>query len=100
MLDRHRALAVPPETNFMRAMLGRKHADPPAQSHAQLVDQALSSDEMRDLALPREELLAHFSAGPATRRELFRSILTTYAARREKPRVGEKTPYHLWYVPT
>jgi hypothetical protein len=101
LLDRHSQLAITPETHFFLRMIGRPR---PANcrdltTHEQFLNQLFSNDRMKDLALDRAAVTARFQTRPATAPALFQCILEEYAAMHGKPRAGEKTPLHIWYVP-
>lgn len=50
--------------------------------------------------VPREEFQARLLASDRTDRGIFSALMRTYADRRDKPVMGEKTPAHLAYVDT
>lgn len=58
------------------------------------------SRRCRDLGLDIDQVAATFMAGPATYDRLFRVMLESYAAGAGKDLVAEKSPLHLFHVPT
>lgn len=99
LLARHTQVAIPPETQFFVGL--RTMGVPPAQvcSREALAEVLGSLKRLADAQLDLDQLLA--SLGPqATPVELFRAVLETYTRRTGKSRPGEKTPGHLFHVPT
>jgi hypothetical protein len=99
LVDRHSRIAIPPETHFFghfRRWIGQEFG---ALPHHTLVDEFLKNRRALDMKLDREAILSRFSRYPADLPHLLRAALEEYAARRAKPRAGEKTPGHLEFVP-
>lgn len=81
MLDAHPALAVPPETGFMRLVTAHRWVpfwEFGGEWHERL---GVSDDDL-------DRRLADFYGG----------LFSDYAKRAGKSRWGEKTPYHVWHV--
>ncbi len=95
LLDRHPQLAITAETHFCI-----KLARLPSGGYARLLDHFYQWHRTAELGLSRDELAARFLTYEPSPRGLFRAALEEYAENHHKPRVGEKTPFHLWHVPT
>ena len=95
LVDRHSRIAIPPETHFFghfRRWVGRELG---SLQHHTLVDEFLKNRRAGDMKLDRAAILSRFSRYPADLPHLLRAALEEYAARRAKPRAGEKTPGHI-----
>ena len=94
LLDRHSQLAITPETHFC-FKLARRHS-----RHEAALDAFYSWQRTAALGLDRPTLAARFAKLAPSPANLFQSALETFAYHHCKPRVGEKTPFHLYHVPT
>src|SRR3954464_15504723 len=93
MLDRHSALAIPPETAFFTEIRPRLLYRTRA-GIVRLIEQwPRLADLQLDVRAVAERMVAR---SPATG---LGAILDAYADRVGKRRGGEKTPYHLAHVP-
>lgn len=81
MLDAHPALAVPPETGFMRLVT----------AHRWVPFWEFGGQWTERLGLTEEDLDRRLA-------ELYGGMFADYAAREGKQRWGEKTPFHVWHV--
>ncbi|MGC8625415.1 MAG: sulfotransferase family protein [Phycisphaerae bacterium] len=94
ILDRHSAIAIPPETYFFEAMKGMR--DMPSDSpRPQLMDHLLNAYGMRDLGLQSNAVCPLLNGAEFKPKHIFRAILTAYQQQRSKPMIGEKTPRHM-----
>lgn len=102
MLAAHSQLAFPPETQFVRRYVGRRRL---ARCHARggvtAVRAVLEADHrVRRLQLDLEEVLARYRRGaPFSEADLYETLLTCYARVRGKPRVGDKDPRCVEFLP-
>ena len=102
MLAAHSQLAFPPETQFVRRYVGRRRL---ARCHARggvaAVRAVLEADHrVRRLQLDLEEVLARYRRGaPFSEADLYETLLTCYASVRGKPRVGDKDPRCVEFLP-
>jgi len=102
MLAAHSQLAFPPETQFVRRYVGRRRL---ARRHARggvaAVRAVLAADHrVRRLQLDLREVLARYDRGaPFSEADLYETLLTSYAAARGKPRVGDKDPRCVELLP-
>jgi FkbM family methyltransferase len=98
ILNRHSQVAIPPETSFfLPAFRHYRHTAARDGSHEAMLDylrEIPNTIECMEKPTP-----ATFMKGPATPADLFRCMLTEYAAARGKPRCGEKSPLHLLAIP-
>lgn len=94
LLGRHSQLAITPETHFCFKFARRR------SSHDAALDAFYRWQRTAALNLDRPTLAARFALLAPTPANLFQSALETFAAHHHKPRVGEKTPFHLFHVPT
>ncbi|MFW6353715.1 MAG: sulfotransferase family protein [Verrucomicrobiota bacterium] len=102
LLTQHPALAVTPETHFMK--LADRHAlleERPIEDFEALWTHYIETTRFRDLdvdpARCRELIEAQ---GVPTGRTVFRAVLAAYGEKEGKRRVGEKTPRHLAWAGT
>jgi len=102
MLAGHSQLAFPPETQFMRRYVGRGRL---TQRHASggvaAVRAVLEADDrICRLRLDLEQVLACYVRGaPFSEPDLYERLLTCYAEARGKPRVGDKDPRLVEFLP-
>ena len=93
MLDAHPDLAIPYETHFL-AQLSRA-PEPPTSAQA-LLTVITGNDSWPNLALAQAELAdAEEAVTPFELSDAVRAFYRLSAARRGKPRWGDKTPTHL-----
>ncbi len=100
MLAAHSRLAVPPETHYLKWIdeHGAKHAEAPDDFEA-FWTQLCQRIQFRDLKIEPAQVIALIEAhGGRTFRGVFSAILAAYAEKEGKPRVGEKTPGHYFYI--
>jgi hypothetical protein len=100
LLDRHSNIAIGPETVFYTKFLPKTWVKRTPETYEELVDSALAFKRIADFNFARDELLHHFKQYELSFANLLRAIIEVYAIRNSKLRPGEKTPVHLWYVPT
>ena len=98
-MDRHSQIAITPETHFITgADTTASHRG--SQSHESLVTSMQENERLGNMKLDTQKLLEHFRSYPPDQQHQFRSMLELYGNQRSKRRVGEKTPQHLFSVPT
>jgi len=95
MLDRHPVLAVPDESYFV-PQLARRHRAP--------VDPASFVDDLRRLPTLVEwgltpDAVAERLRPGLTTGEAIAAVFAAYAAARDKPRWGDKTPLYMQHLP-
>jgi hypothetical protein len=91
MLDAHPQLAIPPETQFVPELLEREGE---CRTTAAVVDVIIKSRTWKDFGLAEDEL--RDAAGQAHgAAEVLRAFYGLYAAKRGKPRWGDKTPGYV-----
>ena len=101
LLGRHSELAATPESHFV------DEVTPPAQrttergvcTHDAILDRYVASMRVKDLDIDEDSVRAAFLKGEASYAALFQILLQAYAQAHGKPRVLEKTPAHLPFVP-
>jgi len=93
MLDAHPALAIPPETHFLPALI-ELFADGAEPSTGDLVAAVQTHAGWRDFGLDEAELQALFAEGGGAAHSI-RAFFATYAARHSKTRWGDKTPIYI-----
>lgn len=104
MLDRHSEVAVPPETHFAARVVPYAFPESSKISSGiealpvQAVRDLLHRTPLNDLKLDPAAVIMRLRGCPASPATLLRSVLEEYAARRNKPKVAEKTPGHELYV--
>ena len=102
MLAAHSELAFPPETQFVRRYVGgRRLARCHARGGVAAVRSVLESDDrVRRLGLDLGRVLARYANGaPFSEADLYEALLTAYADTRGKPRVGDKDPRCVEFLP-
>ncbi len=103
MLDSHSAVAIAPETHFIRRFwLKRDDFGDLVENrnYHDLVDEVIAMPEFAEMELDREAFRSAAMDSPREYPALFRLLLTTFAQARQATVVGEKTPNHLLYMPT
>ena len=103
MLDRHPALAICGATHFQRLVYSRRKAfgdisDP--SKRRRLVSEYLASPPMKEIGLDTAALAEKLSREATNYQALFTSILSYYADSQGKPRFGEKTALHAFFLET
>jgi hypothetical protein len=103
ILDRHSAVAVPPETHFAADVWPAAFTVPANRNRmeilsAEAVKAVLDQTPLRDLELEPAAVFLRLHGAPVTPARLLKSVLEEYAALRRKPLVAEKTPGHELYV--
>lgn len=103
ILDRHSAVAVPPETHFAANVWPATFTAPANEDCLELMSAeslkaVLEGTPLRDLDLDAAAVFRRLRGAPVTPAKLLQSVLEEYAAVRRKPRVAEKTPGHELYV--
>jgi hypothetical protein len=96
MFDRHSTVAMLPETQFFNKFFTLDQQRHTPEAVRELVRRALEDDEIRNVQLQIEEVLAAFREGEMGHPELFRAILTAYARKHGKDRPAEKSCGHLF----
>lgn len=96
-LDAHPAVAVAPETFYVRSYHGkpRRYDVASDEGRARLVRDLCETPEFAAMGLDGARFAAAVEAAPHTWGEPLRALLQQYAAVRGATRVGEKTPNHL-----
>jgi hypothetical protein len=93
MLDAHPELAIPPETHFVPELLEREHE---CHGAGELVAAIVSSRTWGDFGLDPDELTdAVAAAGARGAADVLRAFYGLCAAKRGKPRWGDKTPGYV-----
>ena len=102
MLAAHSQLAFPPETQFVRRYVGRgRLARRYRGGGVPAVRAALQDDDrIGRLGLDLDRVLARYTRGaPFSETDLYETLLTEFAKMRRKPRVGDKDPRCVEYLP-
>ena len=101
LLSAHSRIAIAPETHWLRQAehrTGRPAAEEPADPEAAFAGYAANL-RFRDLGIDQARWRALAEATPGPRlRAGFAALLAAYAERAGKPRVGEKTPGHVFWA--
>lgn len=102
LLNAHPALAVTPETHYLKRAFREGAASQPAPDDFPAFWRELTAwSRFRDTELDADAVLARIEAGgDRSFRAVFAAMLAEYAAARGKRRAGEKTPGHYRYLPT
>lgn len=98
MLDRHSNIAMLPETQFYHTYIQRDVLAGGPQLHYRMIERALNDRFIRATGLSPEEVLDQYCEKEPTHDNLFRSILSAFAARQGKRRAAEKSCHHLFHV--
>ena len=96
ILDRHSAVAIPPETNFFEAMKSLRDI-PPGSSTPQVLERLLGAYGMNNLSLQASDVAPLLNGTDRTSSHVFQAVLTAYQHGRGKPMIGEKTPRHIMH---
>lgn len=100
LLSAHPRIAITTETHFMQRweIEGGKAADAPSDFEA-FWARYTASTRFQDLEVDADECLRLVEEqGERTFQAVFAAILSAYRQRSGKPRVGEKTPGHVFYL--
>jgi len=95
MLDRNAALAVPDESYFV-PQLARRHRG--TVDRAAFVDDLSRLPTLVEWGLSPEAVAARLGDGMTTG-EAISAVFEAYAAERDKPRWGDKTPLYMQHLP-
>lgn len=101
LLSAHSRIAVPPETHFMKAAAACAPTDDAGpEAVERLIRSYAAGLRFRDLGVAESRWLALLDEAPVRdARAAFAALLRTYGERIGKPRIGEKTPGHIAFVP-
>jgi hypothetical protein len=99
ILDRHPDIVIPPETQFFTEFLPWAQKNIGLETREEKVHAALAYPRLRDLGLDFDTVFSIFRAYENSFEGLFRSVLETYARKKNAVRAGEKSPKHLEHVP-
>ncbi|MGA2214943.1 MAG: sulfotransferase [Bryobacteraceae bacterium] len=103
ILDRHPAVAICGETHFNRLVYLRRKAFGDLSDLAnrrRLIAEYMSSRHIRRAGLDTAEFAERLSRESTGYRAMFAAILSYYAETQGKPRCGEKTPQHAFFLKT
>lgn len=103
LLDRHPALAICGETHFHRLVYLRRKAFGDLGDLAnrrRLIGEYVTSRHIRRAGLNTTEFAERLSREATSYRAMFSAILSYYAETQGKPRCGEKTPQHAFFLET
>jgi hypothetical protein len=98
MLDRNDAIVMTPETKIFRDM-PRDWRRREGQNHEELIHSFRYWTHLVDLNLEACKVLERFRHCKPTYPDYVRCVLECYRERYRKPRIGEKSPEHMWDVP-
>ena len=102
MLAAHSHFAFPPETQFLRRYVGRgRLARRYLRGGVAAVGATLEADDrIGRLGLDLDQVLSRYQDGaPFSEADLYETLLTCYAQARGKPRVGDKDPRAVEFLP-
>lgn len=101
MLDAHPLLAIPPETGFLLAAPAPGQQASPRELAERLLTYPSAAPAWADFGLDARHFLEAADCLPAQAglTEVLRLFYRLYAARRGKPRFGDKTPLYLEHLP-
>ncbi|GMW03363.1 MAG: sulfotransferase [Candidatus Hydrogenedentota bacterium] len=97
LLDRHSRIAATPETHVFypcNEFIWKQHYANPES----LVRAILDTERARDLGLTVTDVHCHSISGTKAYEDAVEAILKAYAERCGKPRVAEKSPFHVFHV--
>ena len=103
LLDAHSAIAIAPETHFVRRFWKqrRKYGSLSQDASFQRVlEDIVSMPEFSDMQLSRSDFVERAHKTDRSYGALFDLLLSSFARQRGATVVGEKTPNHLLYIPT
>ena len=99
LLDRHSQIAMTPETHFYDRFFRRYGYDQTLDTHEKLIAALDREPRFHDMKLDTAQVLERFRLYPCDCKHLFLALLEEYGHKHNKPRVGEKTPDHLEFIP-
>ena len=99
LLDRHSQIAMTPETHFLNGFCRRCRDAENLGTQEKLVAALGREPRFKDMDLNPADVLEEFRDYPSDFKHLFRAMLEAYRQKNHKPRIGEKTPDHLEFVP-
>jgi len=102
-LSRHSKLYIGPETGYFFRVYGNRKLIPAAKikAHAyQIIEKLYRSGDpsMKEFEPLKEQLVQDIQQHGGNYRQTAEIILGTFAAHKQKPRWGEKTPWHIHYI--
>jgi hypothetical protein len=103
MLNTHPAVAIAPETHFIRRfwLQRRNYGELTIDSNYHgLIDDIVRMPEFSEMELNADDYRTTAMSEPREYSTLFRLLLEQLAHRRGAAVIGEKTPNHLLYMPT
>ncbi|MBI2715604.1 MAG: sulfotransferase [Rhizobiales bacterium] len=102
MLDAHPAMAIPPETMFNEIFQLARAAPPAAELPQAVLGAMTASQRWNDLHVSADALRGAFAQMGAafSVAEGLRAFYRLYAANHGKTRFGDKTPGHIFWIPT
>jgi len=102
ILSAHEAIAVAPETHFIRRfwLPREKYGDLENETnYRQLIDDIVAIPEFPDMGLDREAFRDRARSIEKNYASVFKLLLQEFALKHGAKIVGEKTPNHLLYMP-
>jgi len=103
LLNRHPAIALCDETYYFYYVYERRRAFgdlAAAAARRRLIDNYLATQRVRRLEMPLDELASLLMRDGTTYASFFATVLRFYATCHRKLRCGEKTPQHVFFIPT
>ena len=103
ILNAHSAVAIAPETHFIRRFWLPRATDghlADTDAMQRLIDDVIAMPEFTEMGLDTAAFRASTTSGERAHRAIFGQLLTMFADRRGACVVGEKTPNHLIYMRT
>ena len=101
MLTAHPDMAIPPETHFIMRLAERPGVAREGRVNVGvLVDRLKGHHGFAKMGLDHEDVRQQLeSSGPPSYADAIRTIFGMYAASKQKPRYGDKTPGHVMHIP-
>lgn len=102
ILNAHPAIAIGPETHFVRRFWLRRDAYAPLSDDEgwnRLIGDVVATPDLRDAGLQSHALAARARSVPREMRSLFGLLLDELASGRHAAVIGEKTPSHVLHMP-
>lgn len=101
LLSAHSRITIPPETHFFARAAKEGDLDGGPRDFDAFWNEFIAWSRFQDLEIdPARCRAAIGEEGDFSFRAIFHAVLETYRQKAGKPRVGEKTPGHLAFVPT
>ncbi|MFX0203698.1 MAG: sulfotransferase, partial [Candidatus Hodarchaeota archaeon] len=100
LLDRHSRIAVPAETHFFDLFLPGFMGKNRTSTYEEMVKTALAFKRIAETPLNSNDVLKRFKTYRKNWGNLLRAILESYTTSQGKVRPAEKTPRHIYHVPT